>query len=123
MIAPATVDEYLAALTDERRAVMEELRVTIAAAAPDAIESIAYQMPALRDQDGRFVVSYAAFRNHYSIFPASDGVVEALGDEIRPYLAGKGTIRFAANAPIPLSLVTRIVTVRLAETAPRDPSA
>jgi uncharacterized protein YdhG (YjbR/CyaY superfamily) len=123
MSVPATIDEYIAALTGERRAVMEELRGTIAAAAPDAIESIAYQMPALRGRDGRFVVSYAAFRNHYSIFPASDGVVEALGDEIRPYLAGKGTIRFPANAAIPLSLVSRIVTVRLAETATRDSSA
>jgi len=109
-----TVDEYMADLSDDRRAVMEELRRTIRAAAPDAIESIAYDMPAFRLND-TFLVSYAAFKNHYSLFPASDDVVAGLGSEIEPYLVGKGTIRFPANAPISADLVTKIVEVRLHE--------
>ena len=117
MAGPTTVEEYLAELSDAQRAVVEELRRTINAAAPDATESIAYQMPALRSQGGNFLVSYAAFKNHYSLFPASDVVVAAIGDELTPYLAGKGTIRFPASRPIPLALVTRIVEVRVAENA------
>ncbi len=117
MSTPATVDEYLAELPDERRTVVEALRATINAAAPDATESIAYQMPALRSHGGQFLVSYAVFKNHYSLFPASDVVVAAIGDELTPYLAGKGTIRFPASRPIPLGLVTRIVEVRVAENA------
>jgi uncharacterized protein YdhG (YjbR/CyaY superfamily) len=117
MAAPTTVDEYLAELPEERRTVVEALRATINAAAPDATESIAYQMPALRSDGGQFLVSYAAFKNHYSLFPASDVVVAAIGDELTPYLAGKGTIRFPASRPIPLGLVTRIVEVRVAENA------
>ena len=85
MAAPTTVDEYIAALPDDRRAAMEELRRTIRAAAPDATESIAYQMPALRSHGGQFLVSYSAFKNHYSLFPASDAVVGTLGDELTPY--------------------------------------
>lgn len=113
-----SVDEYLAALPDDRRAVLEELRMTVRAAAPDATESIAYDMPALRLND-TFLVSYAAFKSHYSLFPASADVVAALGEEIRPYLVGQGTIRFPAKATIPLDLVTKVVQVRLAEVAAR----
>ena len=117
MATPTSVDAYIAALPDDRRAAMEGLRRTVNGAAPDAIESIAYQMPALRSHGGQFLVSYAAFKAHFSLFPASEAVVEALGEELRPYLAGKGTIRFPADRPIPLALVARIVAIRLAENA------
>lgn len=117
MAGPASVDEYLAALPADRRAVVEQLRQTIRAAAPDAAESIAYLMPAFRSHGGQFLVSYAAFKKHYSLFPASDAVIEALGDELAPFLVGSGTIRFPADQPIPLGIVTRIVEVRLAENA------
>ena len=117
MATPTTVSEYMAELPDPQREVLEELRRTINAAAPNAIESIAYQMPALRSSGGHFLVSYAAFKNHYSLFPASDVVVGTLGDELTPYLAGKGTIRFPASRPIPLALVRRIIEVRVAENA------
>jgi len=117
MAGPTTVDEYLAALSDERRAGVEQLRQTINAAAPEATESIAYLMPALRSHGGQLLVSYAAFKKHYSLFPASEAVVEALGDELTPYLAGKGTIRFPADKPIPIATVTKILKVRLAENA------
>ena len=121
MTTPTSVEAYMAALPDDRRAALEELRRTIRAAAPEATETIAYQMPAFRT-DGRFLVSYAAFKAHYSLFPASDAVVAALGEELTPYLAGRGTIRFPAGTPIPAALVTRIVAVRLAENAARSNS-
>jgi uncharacterized protein YdhG (YjbR/CyaY superfamily) len=119
MAAPTSVEDYLATLPDDRRAVVEALRQTINAAAPDATETIAYEMPALRTRDGRFLVSYAAYKNHYSLFPASGAVVEALGDELTPYLAGRGTIRFPASRPIPAALVAKVVRIRLAESVER----
>lgn len=118
---PATVDEYLARLPDDRRTVMALLRATIRAAAPDATEVITYKMPGFK-RNGSFLVSYDAFKRHYSLFPASDGVVNGLGDDIKPYLAGRGTIRFPANAPIPVDLVTRIVRIRVAENEARSKS-
>lgn len=117
---PTTVEDYLAALLPERRAVLEPMRATIRAAAPGAIETIAYGMPALRTRDDRFLVSYAAFRRHYSLFPASGAVVAALGEAVRPYLAGRGTIRFAVGAEIPTDLVASVVAARLVEVADRD---
>jgi uncharacterized protein YdhG (YjbR/CyaY superfamily) len=115
----ATVDAYLATLPDDRRPAMTVLRETINAAAPEATETIAYGMPALRSHGGQFLVSYDAYKRHYSLFPASDAVIEALGDELTPYLAGKGTIRFPADRPIPVSIVRRIVKVRVRENAAR----
>jgi uncharacterized protein YdhG (YjbR/CyaY superfamily) len=119
MKGPSTIDDYLATLPAERRAVLERLRRTINAAAPGAMETIAYQMPALRTRGGQFLVSYAAYKKHYSLFPASGAVIEALGAELTPYLAGKGTIHFPLDKPIPASLVTKIVKVRVAENAAR----
>jgi len=113
---PATVDEYIVGLPDDRRAILAELRETIRAAAPGATEVIAYDMPAFR-LGGRFLVSYDAFTGHTSLFPASQLVQDALGAELLPYLSGKGTIRFPAGRPIPLNLVTWVVQVRVTELA------
>ncbi len=114
MAEPTTVDEYFAALPADKRPAMDILRATIRAAAPKADEVLSYKMPAFKTH-GHFLVSYDAYKNHYSVFPASDAVVEALGDEIRPYLAGRGTIRFPANRPIPVETVTKVIGIRLAE--------
>jgi uncharacterized protein YdhG (YjbR/CyaY superfamily) len=118
MAAPASVDDYLADLPEAARAAMEGLRRTIRAAAPDASESISYAIPTYK-VDGRMLVSIAAFKNHFSVFPASAVVREAIGAELEPYVAGQGTIRFPAARPIPQGLVTRIVEARLAEVAAR----
>jgi len=115
------VDEYMAQLPDDRRAVMEQLRGTIGSAAPDATEAIAYNMPAFR-LGGRFLVSYEAYTRHYSLFPWSDAMVEELGEEMKPYAVGKGTIRFPANDPIPFDLVKRIVEIRNREVRAEQPA-
>ncbi len=117
MDKPATIAAYLDSLAPDRRTVIEAMGEVIRSAAPDAVESIAYDMPAFRTTDGRFLVSYAAFKQHYSLFPASDVIVAALGDDVRPFVVGRGTIRFPASRPIPLGLIRRIVEVRVAELA------
>ena len=116
-MAATTVDEYLSGLPDARRAGMIELRRAVRAGAPDATETIAYGMPAMRSHGGQFLVSYDAYKAHFSLFPASDAVIRTLGAEIQPYLSGSGTIRFPANREIPTDLVTRIVEIRFAENA------
>jgi uncharacterized protein YdhG (YjbR/CyaY superfamily) len=113
------VDDYLAAVPKEQREALEKLRKQIRAAAPGATEAISYQMPAFK-QDGRFLVSYAAFRDHLSLFPASYAVMDLLGSELEPYFSGKGTLRFTPDKPIPADLVKKIVKARLREMgAPR----
>ena len=115
MAGPTSVDEYLIGLTDDRRAGVELMRRTIKAAAPGTTESIAYQMPAFRSHGGQFLVSYASYKHHYSLFPASGAVVAALGADLTRYLSGKGTIQFPADKPLPYGLVTKIVKARIVE--------
>jgi uncharacterized protein YdhG (YjbR/CyaY superfamily) len=116
----ASVDEYMANLPEDRRAVMEALRRTVAEAAPQATEAISYNMPALR-LNGKFLISYEAFKNHYSLFPWTDRMAAELGDELNPYMHGKGTLRFPAQEPIPTDLVARIVSIRLDEARAEHP--
>jgi uncharacterized protein YdhG (YjbR/CyaY superfamily) len=119
MAAPSSVDEYISALPEDRRAPMQELRGTVNAAAPEATETIAYGMPALRSHGGQFLVSYAAYKRHYSLFPSTEAVEKALGQELVPYLAGKGTIRFPADKPLPLPLIASVVRIRFVENEAR----
>src|ERR671931_122780 len=104
MPGPTSVDEYLSALPEESRAALERLRRTIRAAAPEATETISYQMPAFRDHD-RLLVSYSAFKEHCSLFPMSKQVIATYGEELKPFFTGKGTLRFRPDQPIPDAVV------------------
>lgn len=115
-----TVDDYMAALPGASRAALEKLRKTIKAAAPEATETISYHMPTFK-LSGRFLVSYAAFKDHCSLFPASGAVMEAHGEELQPYFSGKGTLRFKPDKPIPAALVTKIVRTRIEEASRESP--
>src|SRR5690349_16110420 len=101
------VDAHIEALAEDRREPMRQLRATIRAAAPDATEVITYKMPGFKAGTS-FLVSYDAFKHHYSLFPWNDEMVAALGDEITPYVKGRGTLQFRASEPLPLDLIRRI---------------
>jgi len=111
---PRTPDEYLARVTEDKRAALEMLRKTIKAAAPKAVECISYGLPAFR-LNGKFLVAYGAAKNHCAFYPGS--VVETLKDELRNYDTTKGTIRFSADRPLPPALVRKLVKLRVAKSA------
>jgi uncharacterized protein YdhG (YjbR/CyaY superfamily) len=122
MATATTVDEYLAGLPPDRAAYMEQLRQTIRVVAPEAHEVISYAMPAFKTH-GQFLVSFDAFKAHYSLFPATDVMIQELGDEIAPYLSGRGTIRFPADQLLPVELVRQIVAIRVRENEERAAAA
>jgi uncharacterized protein YdhG (YjbR/CyaY superfamily) len=116
MVAPKDVDDYLKALSDDRRTALEKLRATIRSTMPEATEHISYQMPAFKSE-GRFVVWYAAFKDHYSLYPASAAVQASLRKELERYASGKGTIRFEYGKPLPVAFVKKVVKIRIQENA------
>jgi uncharacterized protein YdhG (YjbR/CyaY superfamily) len=118
MAAPASVEAYLAACPEDSRAALEHLRAMIRAAAPEATETISYQMPAFRAH-GRILVWIGAFRDHCSLFPGSMALIEELRDELAGYRFAKGTIQFRPDKPLPAAVVEKIVRLRLAENAAR----
>jgi uncharacterized protein YdhG (YjbR/CyaY superfamily) len=110
---PKTIDEYLAALSDDKRVALEKLRKTIRAAAPKAEECISYQLPAFR-QNG-MLVGFGATARHCAFYLMSSSTVETHKDELKDYDTSKGTIRFQADKPLPVALVRKLVKARIAE--------
>ena len=114
---PKTIDEYLALLSDDKRAALEKLRKTIRTAAPKAEECISYQLAAFR-QNG-MLVAFGASANHCAFYLMSSSTVEAHKDELKDYDTSKGTIRFQADKPLPVALVRKLVKARIAENMDR----
>jgi uncharacterized protein YdhG (YjbR/CyaY superfamily) len=109
---PNSHDDYLAAVTEEKRGALQKLRKAIKMAAPKAEECISYQLPAFR-LNGKFLVAYGAATNHCAFYPGS--TVKALKDELKRYDTSKGTIRFSADKPLPAALVRKVVRLRIEE--------
>ena len=110
-----TIDEYLAALSDDKRAALEKLRQTIRRAAPGAEEVISYRLPAFRLNG--MLVAFGATANHCAFFPMSGSMVATFKDDLKDFDTSKGTIRFQPDKPLPVSLVRKIVKARIAENA------
>ena len=110
---PRTVDEYLATLSDDKRAALEVLRKTIKAAAPGAEECISYQICAFRLNG--MLVGFGATAKHCAFYLMSSTIVGAHEDDLKDYDTSKGTIRFRADKPLPAALVRKLVKARIAE--------
>ena len=104
---------YLASLPRDARTALQRLRKDIRAAAPDAVETIAWSMPAFRQ--GKLLVGYAAFKDHCSFFPMSGNVIGRYSAALKGYTTTKGSIHFTPGKPLPSRLVRSIVSARIAE--------
>jgi len=111
------VDEYLAAVPDEVRPVLEKLRKTIRSAAPKAEEVISYQIPMFKYHGP--LVFFAAFRNHCSFYVVSKPIMDVFTSELKPWDTSGTTIHFSAKNPLPASLVKKIVKARIEENEAR----
>lgn len=110
---PKTIDEYLAAFNLDQRRALQKLRKTIKATAPGAEECISYGLAAFR-QNG-MLVGFGATANHCSFYLMTSTTLKAFENELKGYDISKGTIRFDAKKPLPVSLVRKLVKARLAE--------
>lgn len=115
----ARVEAYLAALPADQRAALEQLRATIRRLAPGATEGIGYDMPSFFNGT-KYLVAYAAFKDHMSFFPASGSVRDRVGTELKRHFSGKATLHFTPENPLSDELVAEIVRIRLADTGKRS---
>lgn len=113
-----TVDDYIAAQPADSQAVLQQVRRAIRKALPGAVEVISYQVPTYKINGG-YVVYFAGWKEHFSIYPASDDLVAAFKKELTPYRVSKGTLRFSLSEPVPVKLIERVARFLAGEAAER----
>jgi len=106
------IDDYIANFPEDVQKVLEQVRVTVQKAAPQAEEAISYQMPTFKLNGN--LVHFAAWKNHIGFYPTPSGTKE-FQKEIAKYVFAKGSIQFPLNEPMPLALITKIVNFRVKE--------
>ena len=108
--APANIDDYIATFPSEIQTILEKVRATIKKAAPDAAETISYQIPTFTL--GGNLVHFAAFKHHIGLYPPIRGDAR-LEKALSPYAGEKGNLRFPLDQPIPYALIERIAKLRV----------
>jgi uncharacterized protein YdhG (YjbR/CyaY superfamily) len=110
-----SVEAYLESLHGEPKAALLKLREAIASVLPaEAEEGVTYGMPGFL-LNGKGLVGYMAFRDHYSLFPMGPEAIEAHREELGDLVTGKGTISFEYGKRLPVSLVKKVVRMRVAQ--------
>jgi uncharacterized protein YdhG (YjbR/CyaY superfamily) len=118
-IPAKTIDEYIAAQPAATQIVLERVRGAIGKSVRDAEECISYSIPAFRF-NGRILLYFAGWKEHYSIYPASDAMVAAFNGALDEYRVSKGTLRFPLSKPVPVKLVQQIAKFRAQELAAKQ---
>ncbi|HJU42140.1 MAG TPA: DUF1801 domain-containing protein [Vicinamibacterales bacterium] len=114
-----SVNEYIASQPKGVRVILERVRGAIRRAVPAAQETLSYQMPVYM-LDGVPVLYFAAWKHHYSLYPASEDLVAAFRDELAGYQRTKATIGFPLSEPVPVQLIERIARFRADQLTKRD---
>jgi len=107
-----TIDEYINTVSEESRKILEKLRQVVRDAAPEAEETINYQIPTFKLNGN--LVHFAAYKKHIGFYPTPSGI-EAFKNELSSYELSKGSVKFPLNKPIPFDLIKKIVDFRVKE--------
>jgi uncharacterized protein YdhG (YjbR/CyaY superfamily) len=118
----SSVDDYIAGQPSEAQAALRRVRGAIRKALTGAQETITYKIPTYK-QDGKAVIYFAAWKAHYSVYPASPELLAAFKEDLAPYEIEKSTIRFPYTEAVPTGLIERIATFRATEVARGKPKA
>jgi uncharacterized protein YdhG (YjbR/CyaY superfamily) len=110
--APTTIDEYIAGFPPDVQAILQKVRATIRKAAPQAAETINYQMPTFTLHGN--LVHFAAFKGHIGFYPTPSGIAN-FAAELAAYNSAKGSVQFPLDQPIPYGLISKIVKFRVKE--------
>ena len=107
------IDQYINTFPKDIQNILQKVRQTISMAAPEAIESINYQMPTFK-LNGKNLVHFAAWKNHIGFYPTPSGI-EFFKKELSAYKWAKGSVQFPVDKPIPYDLIEKIVVFRIKE--------
>lgn len=110
--APASnTDEYISKFPGETVKILQQVRMAVRNAAPNAEETISYGMPAFRYK-GKIIIYFAGYKNHIGVYATPSGHA-AFQKELSAYKQGRGSVQFPLDQPMPLDLIKRIVKFRV----------
>lgn len=109
-----SVAEYIAAQPQATASTLVKVRSVLKKALPKAEEGISYQIPTYK-LGGRAVLYFAGYKKHFSLYPATQAVLDALGEAGKTHLVSKGTLRFELDEPFPAKWLERAAKARAAE--------
>jgi|SRR5208282_1764153 len=107
---PTSIDKYIASFSPEVQAILAKIRLTIRNIAPDAQETISYNIPTFTLNG--VLVHFAAFKEHIGFYPPVRGDAK-LEKAVSRYAGEKGNLRFPLDRPIPYGLIERLVKLRV----------
>lgn len=107
-----SIDEYVATFSKDIQTVLQLIRRTIREAAPQAVETMSYQIPTFKLQGN--LVHFAAWKKHIGFYPGSSGIRKFKRD-LSAYEGAKGSVQFPLDKPMPLGLIKKIVKFRTKE--------
>jgi len=113
MKAAGSIGEYLAGVPSDKRAELERLRAIVRDEVPEAVETIAYSMPAFR-LAGRYFIGFSATKRGCSFYPGRLPA-EVVEGKLAGYKVWKGTINYDCDKPLPEPLVREILRARVAQ--------
>ena len=108
---PLQIEDLIAANPPKQADVLRELRLTVMRLIPGATERVSYGMPTF-EVAGQILLHYAGFKDHNSIFPGSEAA-RRLKADLGEMVTSKGTIQFSAEKLLPLTMLKRILQVRI----------
>jgi uncharacterized protein YdhG (YjbR/CyaY superfamily) len=100
------VDSYIDSFPAEVQDVLTKIRRTIHEAVPGSTETISYNIPTML-RDGRRYAHFSGWARHVALYPIPESSA-GLDEELEPFTAGKGTLKFMLNKPIPYELIGRV---------------
>jgi uncharacterized protein YdhG (YjbR/CyaY superfamily) len=112
-----TVDNYIKLFPEKVQELLNQIRSTIKESAPEAVESIAYKMPAYKTY-GKPLIYFAGYKNHIGLYATPSGHIQ-FEKELSKYKQGRGSVQFPLDKPIPFSLIARIVKFKVKENSSR----
>jgi uncharacterized protein YdhG (YjbR/CyaY superfamily) len=117
--APGSIDEYISAFSPDVQAILQQVRQVVRSVAPDAQETISYQIPAFKLNG--VLVYFAAFKKHIGFYPPVKGDAR-IEKAVLPYEGEKGNLRFPLDQPIPFKLIERITKLRVRQSTAKPTS-
>ena len=113
-VKPSSIDEYIAGFPENVQKILQEVRAVIRNTAPEAVETISYDMPTF-NLNGKYLVYFAGWKKHIALYPVTEKIFQMFSVELSGYKGTKGSVHFPLNKPMPVELIRKIVEQLIAE--------